>query len=243
MAKIAWTNNQGGFWTTAADWSGGAVPGATDDVVISTAAGTLGYYEITAFGLDLALHSLTLDQADATLALNDSTLATDLILDAGTIGLGEASLSGTIVGNGGGIADLYGGTLASETIEGAVQLSGFSTTTVAGGLTLATLHHTAATLTVAGGTLAAASSEIFNGGTIVLGGLNTSGNIGFLDFNTTPSTLTLGRALEIVFNSNDTIGGNGLGTDTIVNDGTIAGPFARQHPERRPYIRRRRQFH
>jgi hypothetical protein len=222
MAKIAWTNSQGGSWTTAADWSGGVVPGSADDVTINTAAGALGYYYVDTFNLNLTLHSLTLDQAAATLGLNGGSLATDLILDAGTVQLGNASLSGTIVGNGGYI-DGYGGALDSETLVGSVQLADFDQMTIAGGLTFATTHHTAARLVLSATTIDVNSSETWNGGTIVLGGLNTSGSIGFLDFDTSPSTLTLGSALDVVFNSSDTIGGSATGTDTIVNDGTIEG--------------------
>ncbi len=111
MAKIYWDSSQGGSWTTASDWSGGVVPGSADDVTISIAPGTLGYYYVDTFSLNLTLHSLTLDQADAILGLNGGSLATDLILDAGIVQLGDGSLSGTIVGNGGYI-DGYGGALS-----------------------------------------------------------------------------------------------------------------------------------
>jgi hypothetical protein len=222
MAKIAWTNSQGGSWTTAADWSGGVVPGSADDVTINTAPGALGYYYVDTFNLNLTLHSLTLDQADATLGLNGGSLATDLILDAGTVQLGNASLSGTIVGNGGYIVG-YGGALDSETLVGSVQLADVNQMTIVGGLTFATTHHTAASLVLSATTIDVNSSQTWNGGTIVLGGLNTSGSIGFLDFDTPPSTLTLGSALDVVFNNRDTIGGSATGTDTIVNDGTIEG--------------------
>jgi hypothetical protein len=223
MAKIYWDNSQGGSFAIGANWSGGVVPGAADDVTISIATGTLGSYYIYAYNLDLTLHSLTLDQADAGLVLNGGSLATDLILDAGTVDVGYDSLSGTIVGNGGFINASAGVTLQSETLVGSVQLGGFNETTITGGLTFATLHHTAASLVLNAATLDVAGSQTLNGGTIVLGGLNTSGSIGFLDFNTPPSTLTLGRSFDVVFNSNDTIGDSAAGTDTIVNDGTITG--------------------
>src|SRR5690349_3405025 len=35
---VTWTNPGSGNWDTAANWSGGSVPGAGDDVVINTAA-------------------------------------------------------------------------------------------------------------------------------------------------------------------------------------------------------------
>ena len=113
MAKIAWTNNQGGVWTDAADWSGGAVPGTGDDVVISVAPAVGEYYDVNLFDLNLAVHSLTLDQADATLVVGNSQLATDLFLDAGTLNLEDGSLSGTIVANGRILE--AGGTLAGDT--------------------------------------------------------------------------------------------------------------------------------
>jgi hypothetical protein len=61
VAKIYWDSSQGGSWTTASDWSGGVVPGSADDVTISIAPGTLGYYYVDTFSLNLTLHSLTLD--------------------------------------------------------------------------------------------------------------------------------------------------------------------------------------
>src|SRR6516165_8555205 len=34
-ATVSWISATGGDWDTASNWSGGAVPGATDDVVIN----------------------------------------------------------------------------------------------------------------------------------------------------------------------------------------------------------------
>ena len=43
MAAVSWKSAVAGNWTTAADWSTGAVPGAADAVTI----GVSGYYTVT----------------------------------------------------------------------------------------------------------------------------------------------------------------------------------------------------
>jgi hypothetical protein len=55
LATVSWINAAGGSWNTPANWSGGALPGPNDDVVIDLA----GAIVIThATGTD-TIHSLT----------------------------------------------------------------------------------------------------------------------------------------------------------------------------------------
>ncbi len=112
-----------------------------------------------------------------------------------------------------------------ETLEGSLQFGDIGVTTVIDGLTLAPLYGAVATFTLNGG-LDVTSSETFNGGTIALGGSRGSGAIDILNYSDSPITLTLGRRLDLVFNSSSSIGGSTLGTDTLVNDGTITGAAA-----------------
>jgi hypothetical protein len=230
MARTSWINNKGGIWTDAPDWSGGVVPGAGDDVVIGVAPGAGGFYDIDLSGITVMLHSLTLRQAHATLNVDGTELSTELFLDAGTmaLGLGQigagtfaySSLSGTIVGNGGVIEIQGGGTLTAETLKGSLRVEegSYGDMSIAGGLT----GRAGATLTVDDTTLLAVSTETFNSGTIVLGGATSTGSISFLDYQSNTSTLTLGSHLDVIFNKSSTIGDGESGTNTILNDGTIA---------------------
>src|SRR6185312_11399998 len=104
--NTTWTNQAGGLWQTAADWSTGIVPGATDDVLISLAGGyTIGY---ALAGQTIA--SLTMSDPGATLALNSGrlTVSGTIGLNAGTLALngtaggpGVVLSGGTVIANGG----------------------------------------------------------------------------------------------------------------------------------------------
>ena len=85
MAAISWKSATSQNWTTAADWSTGAVPGSADDATISVA----GTYQVTIDSADAA-HSVTLNNKSATLAINSGgtlTLGTTLVNTAGIVQL------------------------------------------------------------------------------------------------------------------------------------------------------------
>ena len=65
MATINW-NGGNGNWTTAIDWSTGAVPGASDDAVIAAAGG----YTV-AITSPITVGSIAINDGGATLAIND----------------------------------------------------------------------------------------------------------------------------------------------------------------------------
>jgi hypothetical protein len=222
MAKIACLNSQGGSWTTAADWSGGVVPGAGDDVIINAPSSGLIPYELEASSLDLNLHSLTLAQSGAELSLLSTTLKADVLLAAGTLSVGNSStLSGTLDQTGGTLAAQFG-TLSGETIEGAVQLDGFETT-ITGGLTLAPLHHIAATLTMTGGPINVSGTQTWDGGTLLLSYVDFEGGINLVDSGGAATTLTLGRHLDLVYGQSDMIGAGATAPGAILNNGTMTG--------------------
>ncbi len=105
MSAISWKYNTDGVWSNAANWSGGVVPGATDDVTLAT----LSPHTITYASGSTQIHSLT--------ATTDS-----LNISGGTLGiLGTASFAKLL--------EVSGGTLSllgtSETVSGTLQaLSG-----------------------------------------------------------------------------------------------------------------------
>jgi fibronectin-binding autotransporter adhesin len=226
MAKIDWINSQGGLWTSAANWSGGAVPGAGDDVIINVPPAGPISYDIQAYYLDLSVHSLTLDQTGAELDLVDTTLAADVVLAAGTLSLQASStLSGTLYQTGGTLSASFG-TLSGETIEGSVRLDGFDTT-ITGGLTLAALHHTAATLSLLGGPIDVIGTQTWDGGTLLLSNLGQDYGIdlglNLVDSGSVATTLTLGRHLDLAYSGSNVIGDGATASGAVVNDGRISG--------------------
>jgi len=55
MAKVSWKSPVSASWTTKADWSSGAVPGAGDDAVLAVP----GAYTVSIASTSVAVHSRT----------------------------------------------------------------------------------------------------------------------------------------------------------------------------------------
>jgi hypothetical protein len=90
MAAIEWASDKSGFWKTAADWSGGIVPGARDDVTV----GVAGTFTVSILA-SVTAHSLTLDNATATISDTGTlSLGSTLSLTAGTFELNGARSAG-----------------------------------------------------------------------------------------------------------------------------------------------------
>jgi hypothetical protein len=227
MAAISWASGQSGDWTTAADWTGGVVPGAGDDVTIAAA----GTYTVTISTADEA-HSLTLDDAKATVSDTGTlTLGTKLTLTAGTFALDSAGMivGGTLSATGGVFA-WDGGALAGVTYDGTLNLSvanaslivtGGFTATGAGGVGAGTINVTgnAATLRVAGGeTLDNATLNI--GATPVFGN-QLGGVFELYDPNDTGSVLTLGKNFNVVHTVGAALIEYNWNDDSIINNGTV----------------------
>src|SRR5580658_8343543 len=85
--NVSWKTAVSGDWNTAADWTGGVVPGSSNDVTI----GVAGAYTVT-ISTGQSAHSLTISDAAATVADNAGALAltTKLSLTAGTLALSNA---------------------------------------------------------------------------------------------------------------------------------------------------------
>jgi hypothetical protein len=146
MSNLDWTGTTSGNWTDAADWSGGAVPGPSDNVTIDVAGITvtvstagqaasslttsLSAFAVTGGELDIgnfASFGGSYAQSGGLLQLagNGGSFNDGLTLTGGAISLlsGTLSTTGTLAISGGAI-DQSGGTLL---FEAATSLSGSGT--------------------------------------------------------------------------------------------------------------------
>ena len=131
MAVISWKYNTDGSWSNAANWNGGALPGAADDVTLAT----LSYHTITHSSGSDQIHNLT--ATTDSLAVTGGTLSIagtasfgrNLTLSTGTLSLQgtSASVTGTFNGTSG---ELILGTGTAVTMSGT---SNFGTTNVSYG--------------------------------------------------------------------------------------------------------------
>lgn len=226
MARITWTGNTGGAWTTSSYWNGFAVPGPADDAVIDVAPPAGSSYGVY-YNANLRVHSVTLAQASAVLTLGGGVLTTALTLTAGQLQFSGGSLSGTLAQTGGVILPVATGTLSGETISGdiALQVADVGNLTIGSGLTLAGGTLAIDTLggydsTVRGwvtGTVSLAGSQTLGGGTLALSTPVPAGQPllrqGRVEISA-GSTATLAQSLTLV-SSNEWFGGGG----TLVNEG------------------------
>ena len=119
MAKITWTNLGGGTFATGGNWSGGAAPGAADDVSITQA----GAYTVT-LSSPTTINSLLLADATGTLAVNSTlNVPGTVTLAAGTVALNSNGwLRNATVQLAGGTLLSSDGTLDHVTIDGTLAL-------------------------------------------------------------------------------------------------------------------------
>ena len=108
MAAVSWKSAVAGNWTTAADWSTGAVPGAADAVTI----GVSGYYTVTLTTL-VTVGSIAVSDAGATLAISDPSKTESIAGDLSNSGTVEVDASG----NGGTAVDIAGTLTNSGTLS------------------------------------------------------------------------------------------------------------------------------
>ena len=97
MTAKTFTNTAGGNWNVGSNWTMPGVPAGTDDAFINDP----GTYTVTLSDVE-APHSITLDNADATLSVtsNAKVLGSPIALDAGTFALGGLVLGSTITSAG-----------------------------------------------------------------------------------------------------------------------------------------------
>ena len=146
MAAISWKTAQSGDWGTASNWSGSAVPGASDAVTIAA----VGSYMVT-IGQSEAAQSIALKAAGATVAMSGKdvvlTIGTSFSVTAGTLSLtGNATVIDQPHITGGTLSTGTAGILLVNAVAGdtggdefdvnsVVSLAG--TTTIASGADLA----------------------------------------------------------------------------------------------------------
>ena len=222
MTTITWANAISGDWSTAADWSGGVVPAASDDVLI----GDAGPYSVTVSSGEAAM-SLELDAAGATLAVASGgslAIGSTLDLTAGTLDLaaGGAIDGGTLAADGGVVA-WNGGTLAGVTFQGVLDMSVDNSALVVGsaGIVLegaGGVGRGEVDLTGEKSVMRLAGSQTLDGATITLGAAATL---------ETGGSLTIGPGLVLdQIGANAVLGGvptggQGVLPDSITNRGTI----------------------
>ena len=115
LACVAWINPAGGDWDTPANWSTGALPGPSDDVIIDISGITVTHSSTASDSVNSLTTSAsdsTLDLSNGSLALSaDSSISGGLTVGGGTlITAGAVTVSGTMDWTGGTITG--GGTLA-----------------------------------------------------------------------------------------------------------------------------------
>ncbi len=122
MASLHWAGKNGD-WSTKADWTGGVVPGAGDDVFFD------GSTKFTAtINSAEAAHSITISDASATVQDNAQlTLGGALSITAGTFQLdGNGTISGGTISASGGTLQWNGGALSGVEYDGPLNLAASS---------------------------------------------------------------------------------------------------------------------
>ncbi len=125
MSSITW-NGTSGDWTDAADWQGGAVPGASSTVTF----GGTGGYTVTLYSAAAAA-GVTMD-APGALFYDAGMLALGGVfaLQAGTLALAYGGLQGGTLALTGGTLQSTGGTLSGVAVQGTLGLTQTNATLV-----------------------------------------------------------------------------------------------------------------
>ncbi len=214
MSTINWANDVSGLFSTAADWSGGAVPGAGDTAIIS--AGGAAPYTVTVSSA-VELGGLQLDQALATLSVHSKLTSPAILVEAGTLTLAKGTLLGTVTQTGGTFqVSSSGGTLNAVTWQGALD-PGFPAAhrQQPGTLTIAK------SLTLEGAGGAGPGIATFDGA-VILDGLKTLNSATINGDGTmtvvNSAKLTLGSALV----DNLSLSFATSAQEALINDGVIA---------------------
>ena len=204
MTEVTWGIPTGGTWDVASNWSGDAVPGASDDALLTNAITGSATYTVTLNDTE-GPNSITLNNANVTLNVTASgnVLANTMTLDAGIFGLAGLVTGSTITVPGTGDVSAgaafapQGGTLDGVTWQGPLTGEGTNAAwsfTIKDGITLLNAAGTGP------GTLDMTSiyqvsifdADALNNLTIVLGATNASPNLigsNSLDLNLGASAL------------------------------------------------------
>lgn len=214
MASISWKNNASGNWDTPSNWSTGILPGANDDVTISTSSAQT----ITHSASTDSIHSLFV--GNDTIAISGGSLTV----------LGNTTLNSALTESG-GLFRLSG---ASARIAGTVAQTAGTINVASGMLTLdGTGNNFAGTLSGAAVDFAAGTDLLAAGMTLNMGRVLIGNAAVTLGKNITQSglwtqtsgTLALGGHKLTAAGTMSLDGGviNGTGTVAITNAAEISG--------------------
>ena len=211
MSTIDWANGVSGLFSTAADWSGGVVPGPGDTAIIN--ASSTAPYTVTVSSA-VTLGGLQLDQALATLLVQSELTSNAILMEAGTLTLEHGTLQGTVTQTGGTfLVSGSAGTLNGVTWQGVLD-PGF-----VGGQKHQLKIEKSLTLLGAGGS--GPGSATFDGA-VVLDGLKTLNDATIGGYGTmtiiASAKLTLGTTLV----DNLSLSFGTSAHEALVNDGVIA---------------------
>jgi hypothetical protein len=214
MSTIDWANGVSGLFSTAADWSGGVIPGPRDTAVIN--AGSASPYTVTVSSA-VELGGLQLDQALATLSVHSTLTSNAILIEAGTLTLAHGTLQGTVTQTGGTfLVSGAAGTLNGVTWQGVLD-PGF-----VGGHKHQLKIEKSLTLLGAGGS--GPGSATFDGA-VVLDGLTTLNDATIGGYGTmtiiASAMLTLGTTLV----DNLSLSFGTRAHEALVNDGVIASTY------------------
>lgn len=228
MSVKSWTRAGNGNWTADARWSPSGTPTGSDDAVIA-ATGTA--YTVVIKDSE-AVHSLTIDSADATLridSLGSLSITDALDITAGTLILNRGDVFAGALDMTGGTVDFAGGNLVTGTLsyQGPSLDIIFDTAVVGSFLEVKTsLTVTDAAGTGAGTVNLSGPGELFLDDTQTLDHvtINVGDNFSVEQQGLNgPSTLTLGP--DSTINQTGAFGGIDqlatIPTATLINQGTI----------------------
>lgn len=122
VASITWTNAVSGTWATGSLWSGGAVPGAADDVQVTTQ----GSYDITIVdgeieqAASMYLNAGTLSLVGDLLVSGAATIDFSGELDGGSAN--TANPQGVITGSTADSSLVNNGVIVADTVNGTLQV-------------------------------------------------------------------------------------------------------------------------
>jgi len=223
LSAVSWDGGgDGTSWHDRYNWSGDALPGAADDVVINVAANPT--IQFTSSAGSVSINSLSSDEL-MTISGGTLTIATSANISK-SLTLGNGTLKGaTITATGGAQLVAGGGTLDGVTLSADLTVGDGQLLHVKNGLTLNGI------ITFTGPTnsnrsLSFDGTQTLSGtGQVVLSGVGDGrDSISLTEVNSTPMTLTV--APGIVIHGQGRIENGWFAANTLINQGTISADVA-----------------
>jgi hypothetical protein len=122
MSSDNWTAGSGD-WATGANWSSGAAPTASSDVVINNVgSGYAGAGVSIAAATKAAAHSVALNSSNLT-ALGSLTIAGTLALNSSYLTLDGGTVTATSIEGGNGYDEIYGHGTVNATLSTSVYVT------------------------------------------------------------------------------------------------------------------------